>query len=71
MKTIDIRIEAITICGLEPNTIGIGPTKITPPIAALPLKPVSSRDAEIQSNPRIISDAPSICFIQLWYMHKL
>jgi hypothetical protein len=31
----------------------------------LPLKPVSSRDAEIQSNPKNISDAPSICLIQL------
>jgi hypothetical protein len=63
MKIMAMMMEAITICGLEPKTMGIGPMKITPPILALPIKLDCMIDADIQSKPKIIKAEPSVRLI--------
>jgi len=59
-----IIMEAITICGLDPKIIGIGPMNSTPPILALPVRLDCKIDADIQSKPKIIKAEPSVRLIQ-------
>jgi hypothetical protein len=58
MKIAAMIMEAISICGLEPKTMGIGPMNITPPILAS-IGFGCKRDAEIQRKPKMIKARPS------------